>query len=100
MSDNTCVTCGAEIPEGRQVCPGCETRKNDPDEFFNRKKPTNADRVRAMSDEELADKFRMLCCPFCWSALPKEKKRPADWICKGNCRQCWLDWLKSKAEVE
>lgn len=23
-SDNTCVVCGAVIPEGRQVCPACE----------------------------------------------------------------------------
>lgn len=22
--DNTCVCCGALIPEGRQVCPQCE----------------------------------------------------------------------------
>lgn len=25
--DNTCVCCGAIIPEGRQVCPGCEMKK-------------------------------------------------------------------------
>lgn len=24
MSDNRCVCCGCEIPEGRQVCPMCE----------------------------------------------------------------------------
>ena len=24
MSTNTCIVCGAEIPEGRQVCPLCE----------------------------------------------------------------------------
>lgn len=23
---NRCVSCGAEIPEGRQVCPSCEAR--------------------------------------------------------------------------
>lgn len=22
---NTCVCCGFPVPEGRQVCPGCET---------------------------------------------------------------------------
>ena len=26
--DNRCVCCGAEVPEGRQVCPTCEV-KND-----------------------------------------------------------------------
>ena len=24
--DNTCVVCGAVIPEGRQVCPTCEQK--------------------------------------------------------------------------
>ena len=23
--NDTCVSCGAEIPEGRQVCPACES---------------------------------------------------------------------------
>ena len=22
--DNTCIACGAVIPEGRQICPNCE----------------------------------------------------------------------------
>lgn len=26
MSDNTCVCCGAQIPEGGQVCPDCSKR--------------------------------------------------------------------------
>ena len=24
---NTCISCGAEIPEGRQVCPACEQKE-------------------------------------------------------------------------
>lgn len=24
MEDNRCICCGAIIPEGRQVCPGCD----------------------------------------------------------------------------
>lgn len=28
---NTCVCCGAIIPEGRQVCPNCETWSDAPD---------------------------------------------------------------------
>ena len=28
---NTCVCCGAVIPEGRQVCPNCETWGAAPD---------------------------------------------------------------------
>lgn len=26
---NTCVCCGAPVPEGRQVCPICEDRSTD-----------------------------------------------------------------------
>lgn len=29
MKDNTCICCGAIIPEGRQVCPECEEKDND-----------------------------------------------------------------------
>lgn len=28
---NTCVCCGAEIPEGRQVCVNCENSTDKPD---------------------------------------------------------------------
>ena len=50
--------------------------KYDPDEFFNRRKPTNADRIRAMSDEELAE-----------------------WL-EDHCYQYgWLDWLKQEVET-
>ena len=24
---NSCICCGAEIPEGRQVCPNCEAKE-------------------------------------------------------------------------
>ncbi len=27
--ENKCVCCGAIIPEGRQVCPNCESKSND-----------------------------------------------------------------------
>lgn len=25
---NTCICCGAEIPEGTQICPNCEKGEN------------------------------------------------------------------------
>lgn len=27
--ENTCICCGAVIPEGRQVCPNCEEEQNN-----------------------------------------------------------------------
>lgn len=50
--------------------------------------PTNADRIRAMSDEELAEFFHKR--PLC----PKPKQ------CEYDCRICWLEWLKQPAEGE
>ena len=28
MTENRCISCGEIIPEGRAVCPSCETRSN------------------------------------------------------------------------
>lgn len=49
---------------------------------------TNGDRIRAMSDEELAE---VIMCPYgdvceIWN--------------KESCVECCLDWLKQPAEVE
>ena len=50
---------------------------------------TNADRIRAMSDEELAV---VMYHPFCDKRTDKE--------CKafGDCNQCALEWLQQPAE--
>lgn len=53
---------------------------------------TNAGRIRAMSDEELADLIQRevgYCPPtgYC------EKT-------SNDCEACWLDWLKQPSEVE
>ena len=64
----------------------------NPNEFFGaERKMTNGDRIRALSDEELAELFPK--CP--------PGRRDATWSCDGfaNCPACWLDWLKSPAEV-
>ena len=49
------------------------------------KPQTNADRIRAMSDEELA----------CWIVCPHDKFDSCD---RGQCKQCTLEWLKQPAE--
>ena len=50
---------------------------------------TNADRIRAMTDEELAeyiDSWDIMRCP-----MP---------VCKhdNGCVECWLEWLRSEAD--
>ena len=64
---------------------------------FKPKPQTNADRIRAMTDEELAefavstgqgcapDKNFVECC--------FDHK---DGLIEADCRKCWLDWLKEE----
>lgn len=58
------------------------------------KPKTNADKIRAMSDEELADIMSMHTATGACNdwGIPHEK-------CGGNCRECIIDWLKQPAEV-
>lgn len=59
---------------------------------FARPQPTNADRIRAMTGEELAKAFSgtMLCV--------------TEGRCHGNpkasCYECWLNWLNQPAKEE
>ena len=54
---------------------------------------TNADRIRAMSDEELA---KLLSNDA--RACPDRIVRCVDY--GNNCESCWLGWLKQPAEGE
>lgn len=52
---------------------------------------TNADRIRAMSDEELAEHiWPKFGCP--------DGKNNVTCGYVGECRDCWLDWLQKPAE--
>lgn len=57
--------------------------------YAEKKNPiTNADRIRAMSDEELAEWIETIAdCDMC----PMRKN------CHGSCRLKWLGWLKQEA---
>ena len=68
--------------------------------------PTNADRIRAMSDEELAQQLLLLTdlddrihyckdLPECLKDLYDDVEIPAD-----RCRRCLLSWLQQSAEVD
>ena len=64
-------------------------RKNPP---ILRKPKTNADRIRAMSDEELADMFEE-------SQLKTVKAYGNDHLLlKGELKKYWLDWLKQEVK--
>lgn len=60
---------------------------------FTPKKPplTNADRIRNMTDEELAEVIKNPC--------DMGLRVPNEWCKKRNCGyQCSLDWLREEAE--
>jgi hypothetical protein len=68
-------------------------------EFQNRKPITNADKIRAMSDEELAEFFT----PFYYDGPKFYCPAQADvgegeCAVRNDCRKCWLDWLKEEAQ--
>ena len=55
---------------------------------FKKKKPTNADRIRSMTDEEIAKVFTDdLCELLCNSPC----------TCDGQCESQMLTWLKQEA---
>jgi hypothetical protein len=64
---------------------GWDFKRTDCPDFRDKGKPiTNADRLRAMSVEELAEFLYDGCC----------RKREAFPCSDVGCKKCWLDWLK------
>lgn len=62
-------------------------------EHFKPKVITNADRIRAMSDEELARLFADDNCGYCHIHDFCFAKG-----CQIDCENMWLDWLKAPVE--
>ena len=95
LSDGTidwCVMCKHEGRDLYDGCCECEYSENsdDPPAKYEPKQITNADRLRAMSDEELAK----------WLAAHNERSAVCPNFgahgCQASCIQCWLDWLRQE----
>lgn len=56
------------------------------------KTQSRADRIRSMSDEELASFAIYAGCPFQFGASHAFKCKLGE--VKDGCKGCWLDWLK------
>ena len=69
-------------------------RKNPP---IQRKPQTNADRIRAMTDEELAVWIAETSCCSDWCILRDACDKKQEHEC---CINVWLDWLKQEANDE
>lgn len=79
---------------GKTVYFDCDGNEVEPPKA-DAVKQTNADRIRAMTDEELADMMEdSVECPLI--ACPQDDKGAN--ITRRDCRKCWLDWLKEEAK--
>lgn len=92
-------TCGAGTPEEAETNCTYFIRGECTASFceYRRKKQTNADRIRAMSDEELANIFREFCkgmadcidCPLYGSGCPMS-----------STFNDWVKWLQQPSKGE
>lgn len=59
--------------------------------------PSNADRIRAKNDEELAKLLTDAQCPSDLGGTDKcENPPPHTSLDSILCRECWLDWLRQE----
>ena len=87
MEHDGCKLCKYEkCSMESKECMGC--KQNAVDKY---KRMTQADRIRSMSDEELA---KFIHEPFCDNRTHEE----CTFSYCGDCYQCSLDWLRQPAE--
>ncbi len=104
MTEFITRTCKAESRYEVIIKTDSEEHYNATEDFARRlidhaKTMTNADRIRAMSDEELMQLLftKISCghiCSFCVPSMRTECK------CDGHCRNGVLKWLKQPTEGE
>lgn len=90
MKNERCTSCKNRIHlTGWVACDGCLHNEGLEDRY---EPMTNADRIRNMTDDELAEKIsRMAHCVYCpikcgmFGALEE-------------CKDMWLSWLRSPVE--
>ena len=61
-------------------------------DFYQKKVITNADKIRKLSDEELANFIEDAVCP------PELIWKPPYECEKDMCPKCWLAWLQAEVE--
>lgn len=90
MATGICPFCGKKVDKfimfrgdvvGCRYCCGIHVKQ------------TNADRIRAMTDEELVELFANDNCGYC-----RIHDFCFDKGCAINCEDVWLDWLRQEGE--
>lgn len=64
---------------------------------YNPKPLTNADRIRSMSDEELAEWMCQMQARDGELCPPKHGYKLC--LTENGCKPCWLEWLKKEAQT-
>ena len=92
MDNPNCGMCGHMNMRGFCNLTACPFPAVKTD-FVDFKKPkTNADRIRSMTDDELAEYFMGVAdcpLPYQYKYCPNEDK---------TCLNCWLNWLKQEVK--
>ena len=82
--------------QNARPCYECSACMSGDDHFRpvkpEKKQMTNADKIRAMNDDELADLINREIS-YCAPTGDCEKT-------SNDCKACWLDWLQQPAEVD
>ena len=87
LNESLCKSC----EYGDRNCPGVATYVFGCAQYEKRNPRTNGDRIRAMTDEELAKYLEGFggTPPTCDTDGERDYKK---------CRDCWLDWLKQEVQ--
>lgn len=74
---------------------GCACNTRTVEKLLRQNRKTNADRIRSMTDEELAEFIAYsTSCETC------VVRKGGSYECHNtNCSTAWLDWLKEEAET-
>lgn len=73
----TCICCGAVIPEGRQICPNCERDTNWRTSYVTEGYPCKAcgQLIFPTPDHVYKDSSGLYCCWTCFSHRNDKKKK-------------------------
>ena len=82
------MNCGDCKNKGKQICSVCCSYQGGIPDRWEPKPITNADRIRSMTDEELADKFEEI------QLKTVKAYGNDDLLLKGELKKYWLDWLR------
>ena len=100
MSGFVCYNCGwwTDI-NGVSICgySGRPTVRHDSCEAWKTTVETNADRTRAMTDEELA---KTVVKTYGVGGVCPPNHTHLFCVLDNGCGKCWLYWLKSPVEVD